>query len=73
MKGSDILDPLAQNFRAEFEIKIYLDTSGNVAWRLEAAHPSNKNTDVDCKNLISVIEKLNKFTAQLEHIAPIED
>ena len=68
MKGSDILDPLAQNFRAEFEIKIYCDTSGNVAWRLEAAHPSNERRDADCKNLISVVEKLNEFTAQLERL-----
>ena len=58
--------------KTQFNVHITTDTAGNVDWRLDAVHVASESNDADCKYLISVIEKLNKFTAELESLSRAE-
>ena len=51
---------------ARFSIEIEVDKGGHVGWRFNVSHISDQNSNADCKDAISVVNKLREFIAQLE-------
>ena len=49
-----------------FRIEIEADSFGHVSWELHGGHQAKDDNDADSSELINVINKLNKFTTELE-------